>query len=279
MDTERLYFSSFPIITDDEFVLDNTIAIAQEKERNLNVFYDTLAKKLFFVNDTHRFVIRGESIARRGFWVAKKRYALHKIYDLEKNMPADKLTIKGLDVVRSSFPKAFSKFMSDTLMSILKNAKKEEIDKAILELVESLPKIPYVEVARNTSVQNIHEYDDKKIKDLALFKKGTPMHVKSCIVYNRLLKKLGLDKNHSPISSGDKIKYVILKQNPYGIDTIAFKGYDDPKEITDLIEQYTDHRAMFEAELEGKLEDFYIALNWGSLPTKMNQNAEQFFSF
>jgi hypothetical protein len=51
--------------------------------------------------------------------VAKKRYAMQKVYDLESNIPfkEPKLSITGLDVVRSSFPPAFAKLMSECLMN------------------------------------------------------------------------------------------------------------------------------------------------------------------
>ena len=45
-----------------------------------------------------------------------------------------------------------------------------------------------------------------------------------------------LDATKYPkIRSGDKIKWVYLKENQFGFDSIAFKGHEDPKEILELI--------------------------------------------
>jgi hypothetical protein len=72
---------------------------------------------------------------------------------------------------------------------------------------------------------------------------------------------------------------VYLKPNPLNLETIAVKGYNDPKEIVEIAEKYIDYEALFVNELKTKLEDFYSALGWGLLPTDVNQKATEFFSF
>jgi hypothetical protein len=77
---------------------------------------------------------------------------------------------------------------------------------------------------------------------------------------------------------GDKIKWVYLKQNPYGLDGLAFKGYEDSEQIMDLVKTYIDYDKIFERELLKKLEDFYGALGWGEVLSSQ-KTAEQFFQF
>jgi hypothetical protein len=137
----------------------------------------------------------------------------------------------------------------------------------------------YMEVARNTSVKNISEYEQGLSKQLNEFKKGTPAHVKACISYNKLLHHFKIANKYEKISDGEKIKYVYLKPNPLNLETIAVKGYNDPKEIVELAEKYIDFEALFVNELKTKLEDFYSAMKWGLLPTDVNQKATEFFSF
>ena len=50
---------------------------------------------------------------------------------------------------------------------------------------------------------------------------------------NDLLKYYKLP-NVETINNSNKIKWVYLKNNTLGIKSVAFKGYDDPKEIIDL---------------------------------------------
>jgi len=170
--------------------------------------------------------------------------------------------------------------MKDMLSDILKAVPKGEIDGKILTFKDSLKDRHFLEIARNTSTNNISEYG-RMDKDVALtqFKKGTPAHIKAAITYNRLLTYFGVEKQYEPITDGSKVKYVYLKNNPLKIDALAIKGYQDPPEIISMVEDYIDTDALFENELRNKLDDFYSALKWGNIPTEVNQKADQFFSF
>ena len=278
IDTDSIYASATPIMPNGCDCKQFTIDKAREMEATLNRFYDTFAKKAFNC-DNHKLFIKGESVASTGFWVSKKRYALDKVYDLETNQDVNKMVVKGLDVVRSSFPKVFREFMTQLLKDILKKVSKDIIDNRVLELKQSLETVNYLEVARNTSANNISEYDSEPTNALNKFRKGTPAHIKAAIVYNRLLKYYGIHTQYEKISDGEKIKYVYLKNNPLQIDAVAVKGYHDPKEIIDLVDKFMDTDALFDNELKNKLEDFYTALNWGNIPTEVNQNASDFFAF
>jgi DNA polymerase elongation subunit (family B) len=278
IDTDSVYASAAPIIPSTVDPKEFTISLAQTIETKLNRFYDVFAKKAFNCN-THRFFIKGESVASTGFWVSKKRYALDKVYDLETSKDVNKMVVKGLDVVRSSFPKAFREFMNQMLKDILKGVPKSEVDEKILNFSNSLDQRDFLDIARNTSANNISEYTAHDTAGLRAFKKGAPIHVKSAIVYNRLLKQFGIEKQYEPISDGEKIKYVYMKPNPYQIEALAIKGYQDPPQIIELIHKYIDTKTLFENELSNKLNDFYSALGWGLIPTEINQAASQFFEF
>jgi DNA polymerase elongation subunit (family B) len=237
-----------------------------------------MAKDLFFCNN-HRLYIKGESVAETAVWIAKKRYAMNVVYDLESNLDvANKMKVKGLDVVRSSFPPAFRDFMNKMMKDILNKATKQDIDQKVLMFRDSMDSMSYLEVARNTAVKNISEYDLKtgKLND---FRKGTPAHVKAAITYNSLLKHFKIENKYEKISDGEKIKWIYLKQNPLNLETVAVKGYGDPQEIIEIVNTYIDYNALYENDMQKKLEDFYSALRWGNIPTEINQNAQEWFSF
>jgi DNA polymerase elongation subunit (family B) len=282
IDTDSVYFSAKPLFEndalDDAAKKERTIQIAQENENALNTFYDGMAKRLFNC-DTHRFSIKGESVVKTGLWIKKKRYAIQKVYDLETNEHVDKLKVTGLDVVRSSFPPAFQKFMKNVLSAILAKQPKSVIDAMVLELRNALPTMSYLDIARNMSVKEISKYEDKTKKSLTEFPKGAPAHVKAALAYNRLLVHLGLDTQYTPIRNKDKIKYVYLKNNEYGLETLAIKTYDDPPLVEQIIMEYIDYDTLFEKELENKLNSFYAAMGWGLVATQMNQTAYEFFDF
>ena len=279
IDTDSLYFSSKALLPENKDPKEFTINLAHVIEKKLNAYYDDMSKELFFC-DNHRFHIKGESVASKGLWIAKKRYAMNVVYDLESSLDIDnKMKVKGLDVIRSTFPPAFREFMNTVLTDVLNGIVKNEMDAKVLEFRIALDSRYYLDVARNTSVKNISEYEKGLSKQLNEFKKGTPAHVKACITYNKLLHHFKITNRYEKISDGEKIKYVYLKDNPLNLETVAVKGYNDPIEIVQLAETYIDYETLFVNELKTKLEDFYSALGWGLLPTDVNQKAEEFFSF
>lgn len=279
IDTDSLYFSSKALIPQEADPKAFTIKLAQAVEKKLNDYYTTMSQELFFCT-AHRFYIKGEFVASKGLWIAKKRYAMNVVYDLENNVEVDnKLKVKGLDVIRSTFPPAFRNFMNIVLKDVLNGVSKEVMDDKVLTFRQQLDTEPYINVARNTSVKNISEYEQGAGATLGEFKKGTPAHVKAAITYNRMLRHFNIHKKYESITNGEKIKYVYLTPNPWNLETIALKGYNDPKEITDIALQYIDYETLFVNELKTKLDDFYSALGWGLLPTDINQKANEFFSF
>lgn len=284
IDTDSVYFSITELWkhatpTDNEYK-NLAIAKARRMASELNTMYDQMARSLFFIPAAHRFVIKGETIASAAFWVTKKRYAMIKVYDLEADIDLDnKFAVKGLDVVRSSFPAAFRAFMKKVLIDILNNAPKSELDTDILEFFDKLPFLPIQDIARNTAVKNVtkHLMEDQKLGQFAL---RTPAHVKAAITHNLLLVQWNQNTQYTPITDGAKIKWVYLSQNPYRIQSVAFFGSDeDSPLIVKLVEEFIDYERIFEKEFSHKLSDFYEAMGWGMIPTEVNQNAEKFFAF
>jgi len=287
IDTDSVFFSAVPLMDkrypnwkDEE---QDTIAgyvnlIAEEMQDYLNDFYDILSKKVLNVDkDKHRLEIKKEYVAKAGLWIAKKRYAQWIISD--NGVPCDKLDVKGLDVKRSSFPKAFQEIMSDVLISILRGQTETEITDKVLSFKKSMTSLDIKNIAKNSAVKNLTKYMPKKGKrQLFSIMKGTPAHVKAAIMYNDCLRHFNAPFKFEPMRDGDKIKWVYLKNNPLGLDGIGFTGYSDPPEINNFIKTYIDHNRIFERELHRKLQDFYDAIGWGEVISEQ-KTAEKFFSF
>ena len=288
IDTDSVFFSAVPLLdhrhkdwrtlSDSEIAL-KVDAIAGETQDFLNNFYDIFSEKVFNVpKEKHRFQIKKEFVSRSGIWIAKKRYAQWII--AENGIPCDRLDVKGLDVVRSSYPAQFRKFMSGVLISILQGETEMVLTDKIYDFKKDLVNMDVTSIAKNSAVKEISKYIPKKKDNRAMFQfnSGTPAHVKAAIAHNQLLIHFNCAAKHAPMKDGDKIKWVYLKQNPFGLDAVGFKGYDDPNEIMDLVRMYIDYDKIFERELLKKLEDFYGALGWGAVLSSQ-KTAEQFFAF
>ena len=286
IDTDSVFFSAVPLMDkrypnwkeqDQDTIAGYVNVIAEEMQDYLNDFYNILSKKIFNVDkDKHRLEIKKEYVAKAGLWIAKKRYAQWIISD--NGVPVDKLDVKGLDVKRSSFPKAFQEIMSDVLISILRGQTEEEITEKVLNFKKSMTELDIKNIAKNSAVKNLTKYMPKGKRNLFSVGKGTPAHVKAAIMYNDALKHFNAPFKHEPMRDGDKIKWVYLKENPLGLDGLGFFGYNDPKDINNFLETYTDHNKIFERELRKKLQDFYDAIGWGEVISEQ-KTAEKFFSF
>lgn len=280
-DTDSTFVSSLPLIqkrfpdydeTNEQFMIDQTNAIASEVQKLVNGMYDRYSV-VFHNTEKHRFQIKQEYVAKSGLWIAKKRYTQWVIF--KEGKPTDKMDIKGLDVVRSSFPTNFKMIMKETLWYILKENSKVATTDMIFNFKTDMKKAPVVDVMKNSGVKEISKYT-KKRKPFTGYLSGTPAHVKSAINFNDLLISNNV-RDIDPITDGEKVKWAYLSDNPYGFDTICLRGYKDPDFIVTFVDQYIDRNKIFEKELKNKLDDFYSALNWGSFPE--NNNAKKFFSF
>ena len=282
-DTDSVFYQAAPLVkarnpeideNDDAQMIPAILQVAQEVEAHINGVYDSMSKKMFNVIN-HRFDIKQETIAKGGFWVSKKRYAQWIIND--NSVDCDKLDVKGLDVKRSSFPTYFKEVMSTVLWDILKDEDKMKLDQKILDYKDDMPNRNYIDIAKNSAVKGMSKYSTKT-QVLGEFMKGTPAHVKAALTYNQLLKYYNTAFKYEPMKDGDKIKYVYLKNNPLGLDTVGLTGYNDPKEILDLVEEYIDYDKLWERELKNKLDDFYSAMHWES-PNPNLEKIGKFFSF
>ena len=286
IDTDSVFFSAVPLMDkrfpkwkdeEQDVIAGYVNDIAEEMQDYLNDFYDIMSTKIFNVDrDKHRLEIKKEYVAKAGLWIAKKRYAQWIISD--NGVPCDKLDVKGLDVKRSSFPKAFQECMGKVLIDILRGVGEEELTKYVLDFKKNMENRPNSEIAKNTAVKNLKKYMPKGKRVPFTTMKGTPAHVKAAIAYNDLITHFKVPYKYGPMVNGDKVKWVYLKDNPLGLDGLAFTGYNDPPEIEKFIETYIDRNKIFERELRFKLQDFYDAIGWGEMISEQ-KTAEKFFNF
>jgi DNA polymerase elongation subunit (family B) len=280
-DTDSTFVSSLPLIakrfpgfdeSNEQFMIEQTNAIASEVQSLVNKMYDQYAKA-FHNTDTHRFQIKQEYVAKSGLWIAKKRYAQWVIF--KEGKPTDKLDIKGLDVVRSSFPEDFKKIMKETLWYILKEKDKTSTSDMIHKFKSGLKNSPVLNVMKNSGVKEISKFI-KNRKPFTGYISGTPAHVKAAINYNDFLTLHNI-RDIDPIPDGEKVKWAYLSDNPLGFETMALRGYRDPQQTVEFVAQYIDRNKIFEKELKNKLDDFYAAMNWVAFPE--NNSVAKFFSF
>ena len=286
VDTDSNYFHAEPLL---KHLYPNFSELPSEEQDDLlekmalkyqdliTEYYDTLANEAFNINK-HRLEMKTECTIRSGFFSGKRRYAQY--ITKKEGIKVEDIDVKGLDFMKSNFPPLFKKFFNGILDKILFGATRNEIDQEILEFKNSLDTLPLELLGKPTGVKDIKKYIERPPGAGNIFttlKTGAPVNVKAAVRYNDFLKFKGLDKKHSQIVAGDKIKWVYLKDNPYKIDTMGFLDFDFPEEIRIFVEQYIDRDKAFDSILKNKLESFYKDLSWGSLT--LNTHVNNFFSF
>ena len=127
-------------------------------------------------------------------------------------------------------------------------------------------------------VMGIKEYEKYSIyaNDWQV-KKGTPIHVKSAIYYNKLLQHYGISSKHENITSGDKIRYFYaITPNKFGLKSLGFK-YDLPEEFNQDFK--IDYEKMFEKIVFSVIDRFYENAGWKSFKPGEALNTDLFDFF
>ena len=292
IDTDSVFYSAIPLIEkrfpgeklSEVMMTQRILEIASEVQDYINLGYDYFAQRFCNIKGEHQFQIKQELIAKSGLFIVKKRYGMKIIND--NGVKVNKTMVKGLDTIRSNFPNAMRSLMKEVLEDILLSVPKDKIDNRILTFKRDLLTKHYDEIAMPTGVKKITKFIESSKRNsftttneksvITAHKKGTPVHVKASINHNDLLRYFGDDKKYQFIADGDKVKWIYLKNNPIGMETIAFKGHEDSPKVIKFIKDYADYEKMYQKALEKKIQMFYESLVW-SLPMDKSSTIEKFF--
>jgi DNA polymerase elongation subunit (family B) len=286
-DTDSVYIHSEPLLRnlyhnwdelEDNYKDELLEKTALYYQNYITKHYDTLAKECFNVQE-HRLEMKTECVIRAAYFRKTRRYA--QWITKQEGVFKEKLDVKGLEFKKANFPKVLGKFFHEAIIDVLKGSKQVEIDKRIEELKSLIlkGKMPLSDLGIPTGVKKLNQYIERKPKAGEMFtvmKKGAPVNTKAAVIYNDLIRFWGLNKEHSYIAQGDKIKYIYLKPNPYQVDALGFLDFDIPDKVNEFMEKYADRNKIFESILLNKLENFYDDLGWR---LNLNPYLTQFFNF
>jgi DNA polymerase elongation subunit (family B) len=294
IDTDSLYISSLPLAKLDGNVTDMTqftIDIVTEVANKINRFYEYMVPRMFNVApEKNRIKIVPDVVAKKALWVAKKRYAMLKVYDMEKMKPVKdkngnegKLEVKGIDTVRSSFPFAFRKFAGQVLDQLLRGIGREVLDEQIMIFEETMDKHSIFDMSKTSSAKFISKDGEINYnppgRKLFQFVQGCQPQVKAALAYNDLLKVWKLDKVVEKIMNGEKVKWTYLLPNDFCIEQLAMKADDtDPDQILEFVTNHIDRRKVYNRELHSKLEEIYTVVGW-HYPNRASELALKTFDF
>ena len=199
--------------------------------------------------------MKREAIADKGIWTGKKHYILN-VYDNEGvRYQEPKLKMMGIESVRSSTPGVVRKAIKEALDVLMKDG-----EMALREYVNDFEKLfnamPYEDVAFPRGCRYMRKWSDAS----DIYKKGTPIHVRGALLYNKVVKEKKLDRKYNEIHEGDKIKFCYMKlpnpmrENVFAVPTVL------PPELG--MENYIDYEKQFEKSFKDPLNHICEAVGW-----------------
>ena len=202
-----------------------------------------------------KMVMKRENIADKAIWTGKKHYIMN-VYDSEGvRYEEPKLKMMGIESVRSSTPGVVRKAIKEALDVLMKDG-----EMALREYVNDFEtlfrQMPFEDVAFPRGCRYINKWSSAS----DIYKKGTPIHVRGSLLYNKVIKDKKLNKKYNEIYEGDKIKFCYMKlPNPMRENVFAVPNVL-PQELG--MENYIDYDKQFEKSFKEPLNHITEAIGW-----------------
>ena len=254
MDTDSLYVNMGPLV-DAVKPTDPVKFIDQACEQKLVPLLQKSYNDMFTQMNAYenRMVMAREAIADKGIWMAKKRYILNVHNNEGVQYAEPKLKVMGIEAVKSSTPQVVrDKFKK--AYSIMLNSTEVELQSFVADFKEEFKSLPAEDVSFPRGVSDINKWNDKH----TIYKKGTPIHVRGALLFNKLMKEKKLSMEE--IKNGSKVKFCYMKMpNPLMENIISFPQFL-PKEFD--LDSHIDYDMQFNKTFKDPLKMVSDAINW-----------------
>jgi DNA polymerase elongation subunit (family B) len=226
-DTDSIYLNLGPLVKsamgDRTVDIDRTISFMDKIcAAKIEPYIDTSYKELanYVKAYAQKMQMKREALANKGIWTAKKRYIMH-VYNNEGVQYAEPdMKVMGLEMIKSSTPAPVREKMKQALQILMKGTE-SDMHVFIENFRNDFKKLNVEDIAFPRGINGLKEYSNKT----TIYSKGTPIHVRGALLYNKYLEEKGLTKKYPLIQEGEKIKFTYLKTpNAFKENVVSFPG-------------------------------------------------------
>lgn len=230
----------------DEYVNDVVEPFIAAKYQELSDYLNAKENKL---------IMKREAIADCMILRGKKNYIIN-VYDNEHVRYSEpKLKMMGIETARTSTPKIVREELKECLKLIVKNDK-ESLRKRVNSFKQTYYSSTIQTIAFPRGVKDIEKWVCPLTGTII---SGCPIHVRAALNYNHLIKSRGVTNYYETITSGDKMRFILLKKgNSIGSHVL---GFVDDVPFADEIEPFVDRTTLFENSFLKPLESFSDLVN------------------
>ena len=286
-DTDSCYFSAWPVLKTEveagrmEWSKETCIALYDDLADQVNNSFPGFMEQAFHCpRDMGELIKCGrETVADRGLFITKKRYAVNAI-DIEgKRLDVDgkigKTKATGLDLKRSDTPKVIQEFLLEILNKLLAGAQREELIEHIRTFKYQFMERPGWEKGSPKRVNNLTKYAAEEAR---LGKANMPGHVRAAMNWNNM-RRMNSDNYSMQIVDGMKTIVCKLKSNALGWTSIGYPTDEQrlPKWFTELP---FDDGLMEATVVDQKVDNLLGVLEWDLVSATNTENTfTSLFSF
>lgn len=239
--------SQWNLIPDDEkiaFILDLSKVVEDEVNSKSFSYTQKTCFNSQVKKEEFRIGFKQEVILKSALFVAKKKYGFHVVN--KEGIPTDKISVTGLEIIRSECPAVFRDALKDMLGLILRNASDADIIAAYNKYKREAKSAFPEDISENKGISGMGKW----LKD-GVPEKGCPYHVRAAAAYHRLLKDLNIEDKYPRIEDSSKNKLILVSANRWGIEWIMYDRW--PHEFTDAGVS-PDYDAMTEKHFHNKVK-------------------------
>jgi DNA polymerase elongation subunit (family B) len=286
-DTDSCYFSAWPVLKKEveagrmAWSAETCIELYDSIADQVNESFPAFMEQAFHCPREMGSLIKAgrETVADRGLFITKKRYAVNAIdiegkrYDVNGKTGKTKAT--GLDLKRSDTPRVIQEFLLEILNKLLAGAQRDELIEHIRKFKYEFKERPAWEKGSPKRVNNLTKYGAAEVEQ---GKANMPGHVRAALNWNQMRKMNG-DNYSMQIVDGMKTIVCKLRSNALGWTSIGYPT-DEQRLPTWFTELPFDDATMESTVVDGKVDNLLGVLDWDlASATNTDNTFTSLFSF